>query len=431
MSINSRKLAAQILYKVVVEGGSLTKVLAAEIPKIREKNDRAFVQALCFGTLRWYFRLDFILDKLLKRPIRAKDADIRLLALLGLFQLGFTRVKAHAAVAETVQAASKKTWAKPFLNGVLRSYQRDRQRLEELAAMDPIARTAHPGWMLKKMQDWPLHRDWILEQNNQQAPMILRVNRSRLTREHYLQLLNDKGIEATAIEFCDSGLCLKLPVDVENLPGFDQGLVSVQDGAAQLAATLLDVKPGSRVLDLCAAPGGKTLHILERCPEIKELVAVDIDPVRSGRIRDNLNRTGLHATLLTEDAAAISGWWDGRLFDRILVDVPCSASGVIRRHPDIKLLRLPEDISVLEQLQQKLLESAWFMLKPGGILLYSTCSIFKQENERQISGFLASHCEAKEIPIQQDWGHQCEFGRQILPGEQNMDGFYYARLLKQ
>lgn len=406
-------------------------MLKKELSKVPSKQDRAFIQALCFGTLRWYFRLDFILNKLLQRPLKAKDADIRILALLGIFQLCFTRVKAHAAVAETVAAAGKKTWAKPLLNGVLRTYQRDRQRLDDLVTKDWIARTSHPRWLVEKTaRDWPDRIEDVLQQNNQAPPMVLRVNQLRLTRENYLELLATNGIKATVLEFCDSGLCLDTPMDTEKLPGFAEGLASVQDGAAQQAASLMDVKAGSRVLDACAAPGGKTLHILELCPELEEIVAVDIDPVRLDRLRSNLNRTGLHATLVTGDVTSPSGWWDGRLFDRILLDVPCSATGVIRRHPDIKLLRLPEDIGDLVRLQQKLLESVWPMLAPGGILLYATCSIFKQENEHQIAKFKASHGNAEEIPIKTAWGHAQQYGRQILPGDSTMDGFYYALLSK-
>ena len=354
-----------------------------------------------------------------------------MLALLGLFQLGFTRVKPHAAVAETVAAVAKKTWAKPLLNGLLRRYQREEKSLNDLVGKDPIARSAHPHWLDTKISEyWPDDFENIIRENNQQPPMALRVNRTRLSRETYLERLKQNGIEATPLDFCVGGLYLNSPIDVEALPGFADGMVSVQDGAAQQAAILLDPKPGNRVLDVCAAPGGKTLHIAEICPNLADLIAIDINPTRLDRIRDNLERSGSSATLLAADATDPSKWWDGRLFDRILLDAPCSATGVIRRHPDIKLLRLPEDIAAVVCLQQKLLEAVWPMLAPGGNLVYSTCSILREENESQILRFVDSHDNAKELPIDALWGVVKQCGRQILPGDSKMDGFFYARLTK-
>ncbi len=415
----------------MVERKSLTSALDEILPGISKKQDRAFVQALCFGTLRWYFRLDFILTKLLKYPLKSKYKDIYILALLGLFQLGFTRVKPHAAVGETVAAVAKKTWAKPLLNGLLRSYQRQEKSLNNFVEKDPTAKTAHPPWLVTKIsEDWPDQFEHIFQENNRQPPMSLRVNQTRLNRETYLERLKANGIEATPLEFCASGLYLNTPIDVEALPGFADGMVSVQDGAAQQAAVLLDPKPGHRVLDVCAAPGGKTLHIAELCPNLADLIAIDINPTRLDRIRSNLDRSGAKAKLLAADASDPSTWWDDRLFDRILLDAPCSATGVIRRHPDIKLLRRPEDITAVVCLQQKLLEAVWLMLAQGGILVYSTCSILRQENEPQILRFLDAHDDAKELPIVAPWGIASRYGRQILPGDANMDGFYYARLTK-
>ena len=431
MATNSRRLAAKILLRVVVEKKSLTTTLDEVLPGISKKKDRAFVQALCFGTLRWYFQLDFILAKLLKSPLKSKDTDIHILAMLGLFQLGFTRVKPHAAVSETVAAVGKKSWAKPLLNGLLRSYQREENNLNDFVAKDLVARTAHPPWLVSKIsEDWPDQCENIFRENNQQPPMALRVNQSRINRENYLEQLKAKGIEATRLAFCVSGLYLNSPIDVEALPGFAEGLVSVQDGGAQQAAILLDPKPGERVLDVCAAPGGKTLHIAELCPNLADLIAIDINPSRLDRVRGNLDRVGANAKLLAADATDPSKWWDGQLFDRILLDAPCSATGVIRRHPDIKLLRRPEDIAAVVCLQQKLLEAVWSMLASSGILVYSTCSILRQENENQILRFLDLHDDAKELTIDALWGVANQCGRQILPGDSNMDGFYYARLTK-
>jgi len=432
VSKNSRRLATQILLWVVVDKKSLTTALDAILPDIPNKKDRAFIQAMCFGTLRWYFRLDFILSKLLKSPLKPKDKDIHILALLGLFQLGFTRVKPHAAVNETVAAVGKKTWAKPLLNGLLRHYQRELKNLNNCVEKDQIAKTAHPAWLVSKIiEDWPDQSEQIFKENNRQPPMAIRINQSHLNRETYLERLKSDGIEAIPLEFCAGGLCLNSPIDIEALPGFADGTVSVQDSAAQQAAILLDPKPGNRVLDVCAAPGGKTLHITELCANLTDLIAIDINPTRLDRIRHNLERSGSSAKLLAADATDPSKWWDGRLFDRILLDAPCSATGVIRRHPDIKLLRRPEDITAVIKLQQKLLESVWPMLAHDGILVYSTCSILKLENECQILRFLNTHNDAKELPIETLWGFTNLCGRQIFPGDSKMDGFFYARLTKQ
>jgi 16S rRNA (cytosine967-C5)-methyltransferase len=377
--------------------------------------------------------LDFILSQLHEKPL--KDVDIKALALVGLYQLNFMRVKPHAAVSETVLAARKKPWAKSLINAVLRTYLREQEALENKADQVKVAALSHPDWLVKQIeQDWPEQAQQILLENNQQPPMVLRVNLAKTSREHYLQLLNEQEIDAVAISFCASAIKLDKPVPVEQLPGFKEGLASVQDTAAQLAAGLLDVQPGQRVLDVCAAPGGKTAHILESQPQLKELVAVDIDESRMLRVSENLQRLGLSATLLVDDAANPAAWWDGKLFDRILLDAPCSALGVIRRHPDIKLLRRAEDIGSLQALQKTILEAVWPLLAPGGLLVYATCSILKQENEQQVLAFLASHSDAIERPLSLvetlDWGVAQVCGQQIITGDSAMDGFYYARIGK-
>lgn len=413
--------------QVVGEGRTLTLVLDSALPKIPRDNDRAFVQALCYGVLRWYYRLDRVLARLTHRPL--KDLEVRLLALLGLYQLKYTRVKAHAAVAETVAAARAKSWAKPLLNAVLRGYQREQSRIDAEVETDVVAALAHPAWMVRAFeQDWPDHGLDLLRANNEPPPLILRVNRLVTTRTDYLARLAVAGIPSRAAEAGDSAVVVETPVPVERLPDFAGGAVSVQDAAAQLAAPLLDLRPGQRVLDLCAAPGGKTAHILESCPELRELVAVDIAPERVARIRENLARAGLTATIIAGDAAAPEPWWDGEPFDRILVDAPCSATGVIRRHPDIKLLRQPEDVAELAALQARILESAWRLLAPDGRLVYATCSVFRQENEATIGRFLDAHREARERPVDLPFGIPVRHGRQILTGEAGMDGFYYACL---
>jgi 16S rRNA (cytosine967-C5)-methyltransferase len=412
------------------DGQSLTAALDNAFPAIESGKDRAFIQALCYGVCRQFHRLDFILSQLLDKPL--KDADVKALALVGLYQLKFMRVKPHAAVSETVLAARKKPWAKSLINAVLRTYLREQEELEHKADKFQAAALSHPDWLIKQIErDWPEQALNIFLENNRQPPMVLRVNLAKTSRESYLQRLTGQDIAAQAVSFCPSAIRLDKPAPVELLPGFADGLVSVQDAAAQLAAGLLDVRPGQRVLDVCAAPGGKAAHILETQLQLKELVAVDIDGARMQRVSENLQRLNLQAKLVVGDAAKPEEWWDGQLFDRILLDAPCSALGVIRRHPDIKLLRRAEDIGQLQVLQKSILQAVWPLLAPGGLLLYATCSILKQENEQQVQAFLAGRNDAVESPIEADWGSAGACGRQIFTGESAMDGFYYARIGKQ
>jgi len=432
--VNARLIAAQVLSGVLQDGQSLTAALDQALQKVESGKDRAFIQALCYGVCRQFHRLDFILGELLDKPL--KDSGVKALALVGLYQLKYMRVKPHAAVSETVLATRKKPWAKSLINAVLRTYLREQASLEQKADNFRVAAVSHPGWLIKRIeQDWPQQAPRILLENNRQPPMVLRVNLSQISRENYLRQLTEQGLiaetsAATVPGFCPSAVILDKPVPVDLLPGFAEGRVSVQDTAAQLAAELLAVEPGHRVLDVCAAPGGKAAHILEQQPQLKELVAVDIDESRMQRVRDNLQRLKLPARLIVGDAAHPEDWWDGGLFDRILLDAPCSALGVIRRHPDIKLLRKPADIEALQTLQLNILNAVWPLLAPGGILLYATCSILKQENEQQIDAFLADHADAFELPIDAVWGVPGSRGRQIITGESAMDGFYYARLGK-
>jgi len=427
--LNTRLVAAQVLSRVLQDGQSLTAALDKAFLAVESAKDRAFIQALCYGVCRQYHRLDFILSQLLDKPL--KDANVKALALVGLYQLKFMRVKPHAAVSETVLGARKKPWAKSLINALLRTYLREQEGLEHKADKCQVAALNHPDWLIKQIeQDWPEQALRIFLENNQQPPMVLRVNLAKTSREDYLQLLTGQDIAAQIISFCPPAIRLDKPVLVDLLSGFADGLVSVQDTAAQLAAGLLDVQPGHRVLDVCAAPGGKTAHILESQPQLKELVAVDIDETRMQRVRENLQRLSLQATLVVGDAAKPEAWWDGKPFDRILLDAPCSALGVIRRHPDIKLLRRAEDIGQLQVLQKSILQAVWPLLAPGGLLLYATCSILKQENEQQVQAFLTEHSDAVELPIDTDWGVAEACGRQILTGESTMDGFYYARLKK-
>lgn len=426
--MNTRWIAAQVLARVMT-GQSLTCALEQAVPAAVSDKDRSFIQALCYGVCRQYHRLNYLLNQLISKPI--KDIEIRALILAGLYQLGFMRVKTHAVVSETVAATQKKSWAKALVNGVLRTYLREQLLLDSKTDEVPEASFSHPDWMIKQIrQDWPDQAAEILLENNQQPPMCLRVNQRVISRDQYQLRLIDQGMESQQSEHSQVGILLDRPVSVSLLPGFSEGLVSVQDSAAQLAAELLAIQPGQRVLDVCAAPGGKTTHILEQHPQLTELVAIDIDEHRMQRMHDNFGRLKLSATLMVADAMQTATWWNGKQFQRILLDAPCSASGVIRRHPDIKLLRRQEDIQQLQQLQSALLRSVWPLLAPGGLLLYVTCSIFKQENEQQIESFLKEHPDASESPIIATWGNARTRGRQILTGESTMDGFYYARLVK-
>ncbi len=430
--MNLRLQAAGVLSKVVNDGQSLTVALDNAMESIAEPKDKAFVQALCYGVIRHYYQLDFILQQLLSKPLRKKDSDIQMLLLLGLYQLQYMRVKAHAAVSETVSAAKRKSWAKSLVNGVLRRYQREQEELLQSTSTDAVAAAMHPQWLLDKInQDWPEQAKQLISENNQPPPMALRVNLQLSDRQSYLQLLAEQGIEARPLAVTPSAIVLEQAVAVEKLPGFKQGKVSVQDTAAQLAATLLEVQPGDTVLDLCAAPGGKTAAILELQPKLAAMTAVDIDQQRLQRVKQNLKRLNLKAEVVQADAIQVEQCLAPRQFERILLDVPCSALGVIRRHPDIKLLRRESDIAALQAVQQQILQASWALLKPGGMLLYATCSVLKQENEQQIAEFLANHPNAEERPIDADWGHKRPFGRQILTGDQGMDGFYYARLIKR
>jgi 16S rRNA (cytosine967-C5)-methyltransferase len=433
MSSEPRASAARVLVQVVVARRSLAEALPAGLQAVAGAQQRALVQELSYGTLRWYYRLDAMLGRLLARPLKQRDADIRCLLLAGLYQLDQLSIPPHAAVHETVQAARalNKHWAKGLVNAVLRSYLRQCGELEQVIAADETAKYAHPAWLIGRFgADWPEDRDALLAANNARPPFSLRINGQRLTREEYLGILAEQSIEAAPLANTSHGVVLERPLPVEDVPGFSQGIVSVQDGAAQLAAGLLQLAPGQRVLDACAAPGGKTAHILETEPELAALTALDIDARRLERVRDNLSRLGLQAELLQGDAGEPDSWWNAINYDRILLDVPCSATGVIRRHPDIKLLRKHDDIAVLARRQTKLLDAMWPLLAPGGMLLYCTCSVLLAENSGQLERFFGVQADAEELPIKASWGRACRFGRQVLTGEDDMDGFYFACLRK-
>lgn len=430
-NFNPRLLAARVLREVLA-GRSLSEALPRHLEKIDDPRDRAFAQELCYGVMRWHPRLDGILRLLLKKPLKSKDGDIQALLLLGLYQLLHLRVAEHAAVHETAGGAARfgKRWGVGLINGVLREFQRNRDALLEKVDQDPALANAMPVWLLQATrQQWPESWQERLTALNGRPPMSLRVNRLQRSRESYLDQLRAAGIDAVPIPATQSGLILDKPLDVDQLPGFAEGLVSVQDGGAQLAAELLELRPGQRVLDACAAPGGKTCHILEMANDL-QVTAVDVEVARLESVRENLTRLRLRAAVEQGDASQPAGEWSHRRYERILLDVPCSATGVLRRHPDIKYLRRAEDVPKLVALQSRILRAVWPLLEPGGLLLYATCSILPDENERQVQAFLREEPSAKERPITAGWGEARAVGRQLAPGEGNMDGFFYALLEK-
>ena len=430
--MNPRLAAAKALAAVLNGKASLNSSLPTQMDKVEDR-DRGFTQDRAFGTARWQPRLSALAAKLLQKPFKAADADVEALLLVGLYQLLYTRVPAHAAIGETVGCADKlkKPWAKALLNAVLRRAQRESEALLAELEHDPVVRTAHPRWLQKSLKAfWPEQWEAICAANNAHPPMILRVNRRHHARDAYLGLLSEAGIAATPCVYSPDGIILDAAADVRSLPGFAEGWISVQDEAAQLAADLLDLAPGQRVLDACCAPGGKTCHILEAEPELAGVVGVDLEAKRLVRVRENLARLGLSADLIAADGRDTATWWDGKPFQRILLDAPCSATGVIRRHPDIKLTRQPDDIAALAVLQGELLDAMWITLDVGGILLYATCSTLPTENTEVIEAFLARTPGARELDIASQAGIKQPHGRQLLAQEGGHDGFYYAKLIK-
>ncbi|HLB31217.1 MAG TPA: 16S rRNA (cytosine(967)-C(5))-methyltransferase RsmB, partial [Gammaproteobacteria bacterium] len=381
---NPRAIAARILAGLLREHRPLDQLLKDKSVTTLASRDQAFVQELCYGVARWYSRLDFFLNILLSKAPREKDLEIKTLLLCGIYQIEFLCTPAHAAVSASVDAvqALGRDWARGTVNAVLRRFLRERATLLEKLPEKPAATHAHPDWLLGLLrEDWPDKWERISAGNNERPPMHLRVNSRHGTRADYLRALENAGIPASPMAWSDSGIALAAPVDVAVLPGFREGLVSVQDCGAQLAAGLLDAQPGDRVLDACAAPGGKAGHVLEGQPQLRELTAVEQIPQRVKLLRNTLERLKLHARLIQADVSDTAAWWDGEQFDRILLDVPCSATGVIRRHPDIKLSDRLETMPRLLETQHRILGSIWPLLKRKGKLVYSTCSILRREND--------------------------------------------------
>lgn len=430
--MNPRLAAARALAAVLSGKASLNSSLPTQLDKVEER-DRGLTQDLAFGTARWQPRLELLAAQLLQKPFKAADSDVQALLLVGLYQLFYTRIPAHAAIGETVGCADKlkKPWAKALLNAVLRRAQREGEELLASMERDPVVRTAHPRWLQKALKAfWPEQWEAICAANNAHPPMILRVNRRHHSRDAYLALLGEAGIAAAACQYSRDGIVLAAACDVRGLPGFAEGWISVQDEAAQLAADLLELAPGQRVLDACCAPGGKTCHLLEAEQGLAEVVAIDLEAKRLVRVRENLARLQLDAKLIACDARDTANWWDGKTFQRILLDAPCSATGVIRRHPDIKLTRQADDIPALATLQGELLDALWPTLDVGGMLLYATCSSLPTENTEVIEAFLARTPGARELDLATEAGLRQPHGRQLLAQEGGHDGFYYAKLIK-
>lgn len=425
--MNLRALAAKAIFDVLERGISMSVALPLQQQHLQNGKDKALLAELCYGVMRKLPQLDKQVSDCLSKAFKGKQRIIHQLLLIGCYQLYFTRIPAHAAISETAEACRtlKMEGMVKVVNGVLRNIQRQQQPLSEI---NDTIKFNTPKWIIKKLQTaYPENWQQVIEQSHQHPPMWLRNNNQSQSRDEYLKALAELEINASAGSNPDA-ILLDHPIDVAKLPNFFDGAVSVQDGAAQWAANILSPQNNELILDACAAPGGKTCHILEHAPQSR-VIAVDFDEKRLQRVKQNLERLSLQAEVIFGNAANIESWWQGPQFDRILLDAPCSATGVIRRHPDIKWLRKEQDIAELSQLQHQILDNCWKWLKPGGTLLYATCSILPDENCQQINAFIDRTPDAILENLPQS--NKGEIGWQILPGQQNMDGFYYALLHKK
>ncbi|WP_419603219.1 16S rRNA (cytosine(967)-C(5))-methyltransferase RsmB [Thiolapillus sp.] len=428
-----RSRAALVLASVF-NGQSLTEALSEYQQQVEER-DRGLLAELAYGVCRDYFLLQAVASRLFRHSPKQKDQDIRALVLSGLYQLLSTRIPTHAAIGESAGAAKvlKKKWAVALVNGVLRRFQREREQiLEQVTAENSSeVRYNQPTWLVDALfRAWRDQAEDVLKGLQQRPPFILRVNLQRYSLSEYVSLLTGEGLLSRPVAGVASALMLEKPVAVSRLPGFAEGAVSVQDAGAQMGAFLLDARPGMKVLDACAAPGGKTGHLLEHTPAL-DLTAMDVDEKRLQRVEENMQRLGFSPELVVGDASDPQGVWSEGGYDRILVDAPCTATGVIRRHPDIKLLRRPADVDALVQRQKAILAAQWSLLRPGGRMLYATCSLLPQENDEQISGFLLKHGDARAVMLASRRGIRTLHGLQLLPDMLETDGFYYALLEKQ
>ena len=427
---DARLMAIGLIGAVLDDGTGLVEAVPG---KEGDPRDRAYARHLAYGTLRWLSALEWLAARLLTKSLKRKDRDIHRLILLGLFQLWQDGTADHAAENETAGCARKlgKPWATGLVNAVLRRFQREQDALITALGQNDACH-AHPPWLLRRLQqDWPEQWPDIVDANNRAAPLWIRLD-SRRPQEATRAALEADGLVVTGHPVANDAIRIDPARPVQDLPGFAEGRVSVQDPAAQLAADLLDCRDGDRVLDACAAPGGKTGHLLERHRNI-ELTALDRSAERLARVHENLDRIGVadRADLKAADATCTTVWWDGRAYDRILLDAPCSATGVIRRHPEIKWLRTPGQVEEAVIRQERLLDALWPLLRPGGILLYATCSVLKAENREQAEGFMQRNDDATADLSELPWGRRSGPGQQILPGDEEMDGFYYARFQKK
>jgi 16S rRNA (cytosine967-C5)-methyltransferase len=421
-----RQVAARAVMAVLDHGRALDAALPLLLEPLEDSRDRALARRLSHGVLRDWPVLDWLIGRLVEKPLKGRNRVLHFLLAVALHELRDAREPAHAVVHAAVAAARKLRGQRmtALVNGVLRNFGRRREALLQEMPDTPVFRFGYPGWLIEAVErERGADAEAILAAGNQPPPLWLRANRRRVSPEAYLERLGAAGIEAHRPEGFDDALVLARRVAIGSLPGFEDGDVSVQDGAAQLAVDELELQDGQRVLDACAAPGGKSAHVLERADV--DLTAIDIDGERLARVSRGLDRLGLRARLVEGDAAHPDAWWDGRRFDRILIDAPCSATGVIRRHPDIRWLRRREDIERLVALQRDMLDALWPLLEPGGILVYATCSLMKVENDEQARAFLERHADARAIDNTDRPGRTAGPGRQILPGEHDCDGFFY------
>jgi 16S rRNA (cytosine967-C5)-methyltransferase len=424
-----RALAAEALASIALSGHSLREAADRAMPKLADPRDRALLTALLNEGARWWPRFDAALDRLLDKPIRRNEPVIHALLVTGLVQLETLEMPGYAAVAATVEAARelRRPRLAGLVNAVLRRWQRERETLNTALDAAPATRHAHPAWLAKAIaRDWPGQAEAIMAAANQEPPLMLRVNRRRATREAVAAALASAGQEVTLHPWLADGLVLPHSTDVTRLPGFAEGHFAVQDGAAQVPADLLDARHGQRILDACAAPGGKACHVLERADV--SLLAVEFEAARATRIRQNLERLHLKAEITVADAGDSAAWWDGQPFDRIMIDAPCSATGVIRRRPDVRLHRRAADIDALVAQQSRILAACWETLAPGGRLLYVTCSLLRQENEGVVGAFAAGRDDLTIVPFTLPVGQAAAIGWQVLPGDGDLDGMYYALL---
>ena len=432
MKPDTRALAARGLAEVALRGASLRDVMERNARRLSDPRDRALLMALLSEGARWWLRFDAAVDGLLEKPLRHKDPAVHALLVLGLVQLEILQLSDYAAVAATVEAT--RALGRPplagLVNAILRRWQRERDSL--LARLDakPQTRHAHPAWLAAALQrDWPQQVQAVMEADNREPPLMLRVNRQRSERATLIGQLQAAGYLASAHPWLSDALVLPHSTDVTRMPGFEDGLFAVQDGAAQVAADLADLRNGLRVLDACAAPGGKACHLLERADV--DLTALEFDAARAERIRQNLMRLRLNAKVVIGDAGAPKGWWKGQAFDRILIDAPCSATGVLRRRPDVRLHRRESDIAAMHTQQRRILAALWPLLAPGGRLVYVTCSVLRAENEAIVGDLLAAQPDAQAVAFALPAGQAAGVGWQILPGDGDLDGMYYAVIEKR